>query len=125
MVKAFFGVVVGGDGGILPRPLGTPSERGKVRWVSRLRGKSACGLKTEKNRAEKEDTKGNWTTPERETLRPVRASATDPPDRSPRTVSIRSGGGRAFCGGAPEEAGTSMAIAGRGGNDEGAKHDAL
>ena len=30
-----------------------------------------------------------------------------------------------LCGGAPEEAGTSMAIAGRGGNDEGAKHDAL
>lgn len=57
--------------------------------------------------------------------RPVRASAADPPDRSPRTVSIRSGGGRAFCGGDPEEAGTSMAIAGRGGNDEGAKHDAL
>ena len=30
-----------------------------------------------------------------------------------------------FGGGAPEEAGTSKAIAGRGGNDEGAKHDAL
>ena len=30
-----------------------------------------------------------------------------------------------LCGGDPEEAGTSMAIAGRGGNDEGAKHDAL
>ena len=30
-----------------------------------------------------------------------------------------------LCGGAPEEAGTSMAIAGWGGNDEGAKHDAL
>ena len=57
--------------------------------------------------------------------RPVRASAADPPDRSPRSVSIASGGGRAFCGGATEEAGTSMAIAGRGGNDEGAKHDAL
>ena len=57
--------------------------------------------------------------------RPVRAGEPDPPDRSPRTVSIRSGGGRAFCGGDPEEAGTSMAIAGRGGNDEGAKHDAL
>ena len=57
--------------------------------------------------------------------RPVRASAADPPDRSPRTVSIRSGGGRAFCGGDPEEADTSMAIAGRGGNDEGAKQDAL
>ena len=58
-------------------------------------------------------------------LRPVRAREPDPPDRCPRTVSIRSGGGRAFCGGDPEEAGTSMAIAGRGGNDEGAKHDAL
>ena len=55
----------------------------------------------------------------------ARASAADPPDRSPRTVSIRSGGGRAFCGGDPEEADTSMAIAGRGGNDEGAKQDAL
>jgi len=30
-----------------------------------------------------------------------------------------------LCGGAPEEAGTSTAIAGRGGNDEGAKQDAL
>jgi len=30
-----------------------------------------------------------------------------------------------LCGGDPEEAGTSMAIAGRGSNDEGAKHDAL
>ena len=30
-----------------------------------------------------------------------------------------------LCGGDPEEAGTSMAIAGRGGNEEGAKHDAL
>ena len=30
-----------------------------------------------------------------------------------------------FGGGDPEEAGTSMAFAGRGGNDEGAKHDAL
>ena len=30
-----------------------------------------------------------------------------------------------LCGGDPEEAGTSMAIAGRGGNDEGAKQDAL
>ena len=30
-----------------------------------------------------------------------------------------------FGGGAPEEAGTSKAIAGRGGNDEGAKHDVL
>ncbi|MBR5910985.1 MAG: hypothetical protein IKZ55_03300 [Bacteroidales bacterium] len=57
--------------------------------------------------------------------RPVRASAADPPDRSPRTVSIRSGGGRAFCGGDPEEAGTSGSLAGRGGNDEGAKQDAL
>ena len=57
--------------------------------------------------------------------RPVRASAADPPDRSPRTVTIRSGGGRAFCGGDPEEAGTSIAIAGWGGNDEGAKQDAL
>ena len=68
---------------------------------------------------------GNCITPEWETLRPVRAREPDPPDRSPRTVSIRSGGGRAFCGGDPEEAGTSMAIAGRGGNEEGAKHDAL
>ena len=53
--------------------------------------------------------------------RPVRASAADPPDRSPCTVLIRSGGGRAFCGGDSEEEGTSKAIAGRGGNDEGAK----
>ena len=30
-----------------------------------------------------------------------------------------------LCGGDPEEAGTSMAFAGWGGNDEGAKHDAL
>ena len=30
-----------------------------------------------------------------------------------------------LCGGDPEEAGTSIAIAGRGGNDEGAKQDAL
>ena len=30
-----------------------------------------------------------------------------------------------LCGGDPEEADTSMAIAGWGGNDEGAKHDAL
>ena len=30
-----------------------------------------------------------------------------------------------LCGGDPEEEGTSMAIAGRGGNDEGAKQDAL
>ena len=57
--------------------------------------------------------------------RPVRASAADPPDRSPRTVTIRSGGGRAFAAARLEEAGTSMAIAGWGGNDEGAKHDAL
>ena len=73
---------------------------------------------------------------ERQTLRPRTTTAmrttaprsrrgADPPDRSPRTVSIRNGGGRAFCGGDPEEAGTSVAIAGRGGNDEGAKHDAL
>jgi hypothetical protein len=57
--------------------------------------------------------------------RPVRASAADPPDRSSRTVSIRSGGGRAFAAATPAAAGTSMAIAGRGGNDEGAKQDAL
>ena len=57
--------------------------------------------------------------------RPVRAREPDPPDRSPRTVSIRSGGGRAFAAARPEEAGISMAIAGWGGNDEGAKHDAL
>ena len=60
-----------------------------------------------------------------DTLRPVRASAADPPDRSPRTVTIRSGGGRAFAAATPAAAGTSMAIAGRGGNDEGAKQDAL
>lgn len=30
-----------------------------------------------------------------------------------------------LCGGDPEEEGTSTAFAGRGGNDEGAKHDAL
>ena len=48
-----------------------------------------------------------------------------PARQVPRTVSIRSGGGRAFAAARPEEAGTSMAIAGWGGNDEGAKHDAL
>ena len=34
--------------------------------------------------------------------RPVRASAADPPDRSPRTVTIRSGGGRAFAAATPK-----------------------
>ncbi len=42
-----------------------------------------------------------------------------------KTERGKSACGRAFCGGDPEEAGTSMAFAGRGGNDEGAKHDAL
>ena len=65
------------------------------------------------------------TTTAMRTTAPRRAREPDPPDRSPRTVSIRSGGGRAFAAAHPEEAGTSMAIAGWGGNDEGAKHDAL
>ena len=34
--------------------------------------------------------------------RPVRASAADPPDRSPRSVSIASGGGRAFAAAHPK-----------------------
>ena len=34
--------------------------------------------------------------------RPVRASAADPPDRSPRSVSIASGGGRAFAAATPK-----------------------
>ena len=59
----------------------------------------------------------NDCAPSRQGARPSRQDA--------RTEVRRSAGGCAFCGGAPEEAGTSMAIAGWGGNDEGAKHDAL
>ena len=50
-------------------------------------------------------------------------SPTQPTGRADRGTKER--GRLCLCGGAPEEAGTSMAIAGRGGNDEGAKHDAL
>ena len=59
------------------------------------------------------------------TTAPRRAREPDPPDRTRGTRYERAAGGRAFCGGATEEAGTSGSLAGRGGNDEGAKHDAL
>ena len=42
--------------------------------------------------------------------RPVRASAADPPDRSPRTVTIRSGGGRAFAAAHPKRQAPAEAL---------------
>lgn len=94
-----------------------------VRWKNRLGEKrlrpTYAGVS-----AERQTLRPRTTTAMRTTAPRSRQGAR-PARQVPRTVTIRSGGGRAFCGGDPEEADTSMAIAGRGGNDEGAKHDAL
>ena len=59
------------------------------------------------------------------TTAPRRAREPDPPDRTRGTRYERARAGVPFAAARPEEAGTSMTIAGWGGNDEGAKHDAL
>ena len=93
------------------------------RWEKPYGGKApAASLQTHFTRTDKTERYG-YASDENDA--PRRAREPDPPDRSPRTVSIRSGGGRAFAAARPEEAGTSGSLAGRGGNDEGAKHDAL
>ena len=118
-----FGVVDGGDGGRIPRPSATPLKGGHAGWENRIGGKAPAAKsrgsfsRTTNTAPKNYDCDENDCAPSRQGARPAR--------QVPRTVTIRSGGGRAFCGGDPEEEGTSMAIAGRGGNDEGAKQDAL
>ena len=106
-----FGVVVGGDGGI------------------------ACALeKTEGGKAPAAQSRGsfsrttntapkNYDCDENDCAPFAPGSPTRPTGVRARFQSEAAAG--VPCGGDPEEAGTSMAIAGRGGNDEGAKHDAL
>ena len=106
-----FGVVVGGDGGIA-------CALGKTEGGKRLRPNHAV------RSAEKRTLRPRTTTAMRTTAPRSRRGA-----RPARQVSAHGFNPKrrraCLCGGAPEEAGTSMAIAGRGGNDEGAKHDAL
>ena len=95
------------------RPEGWKNRGGKAP-AAKLRG----SLSRTTNTAPKNyDCDENDCAPSRQGARPARQDA--------RTEVRRSAGGRAFCGGATEEAGTSGSLAGRGGNDEGAKHDAL
>ena len=65
------------------------------------------------------------TTTAMRTTAPRRAREPDPPDRCRARFQSEAAAGVPFAAARPEEAGTSMAIAGWGGNDEGAKHDAL
>ena len=106
-------MVVGGDGGIACA-LGK-TERGEKRLRPKDRDDRAKGRR-------------QWATALRLSGKPCAPFAPGSPTR-PTGVRARfqseAAAGVPFGGGAPEEAGTSKAIAGRGGNDEGAKHDAL
>ena len=106
-----FGVVVGGDGGIA-------CALGKTEGGKRLRPNHAV------RSAEKRTLRPRTTTAMRTTAPRSRRGAR--PARQESAHGFNPKRRRAcLCGGDPEAAGTSMAIAGRGGNDEGAKHDAL
>ena len=106
-----FGVVVGGDGGIacaLGKPKGgkapAAQSRGSFSRTTTLRPRTTTAMRTTAPRS-------------RRGARPARQESAHGFNPKRRRACL--------CGGDPEEAGTSMAIAGRGGNDEGAKHDAL
>ena len=92
-------------------------------WKNRIGGKAPAAYlrgsfsRTTNTAPKNYDCDENDCAPSRQGARPARQDA--------RTEVRRSAGGRAFAAARPEEAGTSMAFAGWGGNDEGAKHDAL
>ena len=86
-----FGVVVGGDGGIE-----CVGSAGGGKAPAAYRGTGMTEPRKRKQRNERRQNGNPYPS------RPVRASAADPPDRSPRTVSIRSGGGRAFAAATPK-----------------------
>ena len=106
-----FGVVVGGDGGIacgLEKTEGGKAPaaylRGSFSRTTTLRPRTTTAMRTTAPRS-------------RQGARPARQESAHGFNPKRRRACL--------CGGDPEEEGTSMAIAGWGGNDEGAKHDAL
>ena len=105
-----FGVVVGGDGGRLPRPLGTPSERGTCvgknrKGEKRLRPNHAVRSAEKRILRPRTKTALRTTAPRsRRGARPARQESAHGFNPKRRRACL--------CGGAPEEAGTSMAIAG-------------
>ena len=105
-------MVVGGDGGIACALEKT--EGGKAPAAQ-----SRSSLSRKENTAPK-----NYDCDENDCAPFAPGSPTRPTGVRARFQS-EAAAGVPFGGGAPEEAGTSKAIAGRGGNDEGAKHDAL
>ena len=94
-----------------------------VRWEKPIGGKAPAAKsrgsfsRTINTAPKNYDCDENDCAPSRQGARPSRQDA--------RTEVRRSAGGCAFAAARPEEAGTSGSLAGRGGNDEGAKHDAL
>ena len=107
-----FGVVVGGDGG-------TACALEKTE-----RGKSACGLLTREFQQNDNTAPKNYDCDENDCAPFAPGSPTRPTGVRARFQS-EAAAGVPFAAAHPAAAGTSMAIAGRGGNDEGAKHDAL
>ena len=107
-----FGVVVGGDGGIacaLEKPKGGKAPAAYLR----------VSFSRTTNTAPK-----NYDCDENDCAPFAPGSPTRPTGVRARFQS-EAAAGVPFAAAHPAAAGTSMAIAGRGGNDEGAKHDAL
>ena len=107
----YFGVVAGGDGGTAcgkEKPIGGKAPaaylRGSFSRTTTLRPRTTTAMRTTAPRS-------------RQGARPARQESAHGFNPKRRRACL--------CGGAPEEAGTSGSLAGRGGNDEGAKHDAL
>ena len=96
----FYGAVVGGDGGRIPRPSATPLKGGHAGWENRIGGKAPAAYlrgsfsRTTNTAPKNYDCDENDCAPSRQGARPAR--------QVPRTVTIRSGGGRAFAAAHPK-----------------------
>ncbi len=106
-----FGVVDGGDGGM--ECVGSAGG-----------GKAPAAIGAFDTHARK-GKPSLYPTFEWETLRPVAPARPTRPTGVRAAFQSQAAAGVPFAAATPAAAGTSMAIAGRGGNDEGAKQDAL